>query len=120
MPKLNEMIQSKYLRKEDIEHDTTVTLGKVTQEAMPNGEPRYVLGFAEFDKGLVLNTTTIRVLGDAFGNDTNDWLHQRAVLFVDPNVSFKGQVVGGLRMRPIKASAPPPPKQAPLEDEITF
>ena len=120
MPKLHQMIESKYLRKEDVEQDTTVTLGQVTQQSMPNGEMRWCLSFAEFDKALVLNTTSIRVLADAFGQDSDDWLHKRAVLYVDPNVSFKGQVVGGLRMRPIKGSAAPAPAQDPLEDEITF
>lgn len=120
MPKLHQMIESKYLRKEDVEQDTTVTLGRVAQESMPNGEKRWVLAFAEFDKGLVLNTTTIRVLADSFGHDSDDWLHKRAVLYVDPNVSFKGQVVGGLRLRPIRGSAPPPPARDALEDEITF
>lgn len=118
MPKVNQMIESKYLRKEDVEQDTTVTLGDVTQDSMPNGESRWVLAFAEYDKGLVLNTTTIRVLADAFGQDSDDWRGRKAVLYVDPNVSFKGQVVGGLRMRPIKGQ--PAPAQEPLEDAINF
>ncbi|MDT8320746.1 MAG: hypothetical protein RQ826_09510 [Xanthomonadales bacterium] len=115
--KVNQMIESKYLRKEDIDADTTVTLGEVTRESMPNGDQRFVLHFPEYEKGLVMNTTTIRVLADAFGGDTDHWKGQKAVLYVDPNVSFKGQVVGGLRLRPIKGQ---PVVDDDLNDAINF
>jgi hypothetical protein len=58
---------------------------------------------------MVLNTTTIRVLEKAFGPDSDDWAGKKVVLYTDPNVSFKGQVVGGLRLRPLKTPAPAKP-----------
>lgn len=108
MPKVSEMIQSKYLRKEDIDDEIVVTLKDVSLESMPGdvGEQRWVLAFKELPKGLVLNSTTIRVLEKAFGADSDDWVGKKAVLYVDPNVSFKGQIVGGLRLRPLKPSKP--------------
>jgi len=110
MPKVNEMIISKFLRKEDCEDEIAVTMKSVELEDMPNnsdaGEQRWVLYFKELEKGLVLNTTTIRVLEKAFGPDSDDWISKRVILYTDPTVAFKGQIVGGLRLRPMKTPAP--------------
>jgi hypothetical protein len=59
-----------------------------------------------------LNTTTIRVLEKAFGSHSDDWMGQKATLYVDPNVSFRGQVVGGLRLRPMQLAKRTPPAKA--------
>jgi hypothetical protein len=116
MPKVSEMIVSRYLRKEDLSdgEDLLVTLKSVSLEDMPGdaGEQRWVLFFEELDKGLVLNTTTIRVLEKAFGSHSDDWMGQKTTLYVDPNVSFRGQVVGGLRLRPMKLAKRTSPAKA--------
>ena len=111
VPKVSEMIQSKFLKKEDIEDDIIVTCKATTLEDMPgdSGEQRWILHFKELPKGLVLNTTSIRVLEKAFGGHSDNWNGKKVQLYVDPNVSFKGQVVGGLRLKPLKE-----PKKAPL------
>lgn len=105
MPKVSEMIQSKFLRKEDLDDDLLVTIKQVTLEDMPgdNHEQRWCVYFKELPKGLVLNVTTIRVLEAAYGQHSDDWLGNKVTLYVDPSVSFKGKVVGGLRVRPHKA-----------------
>lgn len=122
MPKVSEMITSKFLRQSDIDDDTTVTIKGCDLQDMPGdaGEARWILHFRELPKGLVLNTTTIRVLEKAFGNDSDDWNGQKATLYVDPNVTYRGQVVGGLRLRPIKKAAKvlPAPAAAEFNDEI--
>jgi hypothetical protein len=55
MPKVSEMIVSRYLRKEDLSdgEDLLVTLKSVSLEDMPGdaGEQRWVLFFEELDKG---------------------------------------------------------------------
>ena len=109
--KVSEMIESKYLRKEDIDDAVVITLGAVSREDMPGdmNEQRWVLRIKELPKALVLNTTTIRVLEKAFGDDSDAWVGKRAELYVDPNVAYKGQIVGGLRLRPLK-----PKKAAPV------
>ena len=118
MPKVSEMIQSKFLRKDDVDDDVIVTIKDVSLEDMPgdSGEQRWVLAFRELPQGLVLNTTSIRVLEKAFGQDSDDWRGQKVSLYVDPNVSFKGQVVGGLRLRPLKAKAPKAAQLVPVDD----
>jgi hypothetical protein len=110
MPNVSEMIRSKFLRKEDIEDDVVVTMKNVTLETMPgdDGEQRWVLSFREIPKGLVLNTTLIRMLEKTHGRHSDDWVGKKIILFVDPSVTFKGQVMGGLRLRPMKQ-----PKAAP-------
>lgn len=131
MPKVSEMIQSKFLRKEDFDEDAICTIKNVKLEEMQgnSAETRWVLYFNELQKGMVLNTTTIRVLEQAYGDDSDAWIGKRVKVYVDPNVSFQGRVVGGLRLRPGKANGgtPPaaPPKPAPaasteFDDEIPF
>ena len=118
MPKVSEMIQSKYLRKEDVEEDLIVSIKDCVLETMPGDgrEQRWVLLFRELPKGLVLNATVIRVLEKAYGNDSDLWIGKKVVLYVDPSVSFRGQVVGGLRVRPMKPQAQP--AQAEFDDRV--
>jgi len=123
MPKVSEMIVSKFLRKEDIEEDLVVTIKTVTLEQMPgdSGEQRWALHFRELPKSMVLNTTTIRVLEKAYGVDSDDWTGKKVTLFVDEGVTFKGQVVGGLRLRCPKskpAAKPAVKAEAEFDDEI--
>ena len=117
MPKVSEMIKSKFLRKEDMDDgDMAVTIRECSLEDMPGDdhEQRWVLTFRELSKGLVLNVTTIRVLEKAFGEHSDEWIGKKCSLYVDPNVSFKGKVVGGLRLRPIKPKSTPPPQAGPV------
>jgi hypothetical protein len=126
MPMVSEMIRSKYLRKEDVEDDIVLTVKEVRLEEMPGdeGEKRWVLSFREIPKGLVLNTTLIRMLEKTHGRNSDDWLGKKVILFVDPSVQFKGQTMGGLRLRPVKppkATATPAPAAAAepgLDDDV--
>src|ERR1700677_3629635 len=73
---VKDMIQSKFLRKEDFDEDQVMSirdckLEQVGKEDSP--EERWVLYFREREKGMVLNVTTIRVLEQAYGGDTDHW-----------------------------------------------
>jgi hypothetical protein len=129
MPKVSDMIQSKFLRKEDFEEDRVMTIKNVKLEDMPgdDGQQKWVLYFREEAKGMALNVTTIRVLEQAFGDDSDHWIGNKVKVYVDPNVSFGGRVVGGLRLRTPKQGpkAPPPPQEKPatdneFDDDIPF
>jgi hypothetical protein len=125
MPKTSEMIQSKFLRKEDFDEDQVCTIKDVALETMQNtSDTKWVLYFQELPKGMVLNTTTIRVLEAAFGGDSDDWKGKRVKVYVDPTVSFQGRVVGGLRLMPPKKIAAPKAPAKPVEpefdDEVPF
>lgn len=115
MALVKDMIQSKFLRKEDFDEDQICTikgcrLEDVGRDDAP--EQRWVIFFREHPKGMVLNITTIRVLEQAFGGDTDNWVGKQATVYVDPNVSFGGKIVGGLRLRVQKQKAAPKPAAA--------
>jgi hypothetical protein len=130
MPKVSDMIISKFLRKEDFDTDQICTIKNVTLEDMQGdkGEQRWVIWFRERDKGMVLNVTSIRVLEQAFGDDSDDWIGKKVKVYVDPNVSFQGKVVGGLRLMPPRKQpeSKTPPKEAAtaasegFDDDIPF
>ncbi len=123
--KVKDMVQSKFLRKEDFEEDTILTIKGIKLEDLGNenvNEQRYVLYFLEQLKGMVLNVTTIRVLEAAYGDDTDNWVKRKVTVYVDPNVSFQGRVVGGLRLRPIKDKPKPVAREVEpdFDDKIPF
>ena len=102
MPKTSDMIQSKFLKKEDFTTPAVVTVKDCTLEDMGSGDSRWVLWLNERDKGLVLNVTKIRLMEAAFGQDTDDWRGQKVKLSLDPTVMYAGKVVGGIKLQPGK------------------
>jgi hypothetical protein len=125
MTRTSEMIQSKFLRKEDFDEDQVVTISSIKLEEMQGNtnETKWVLYFKELQKGMVLNVTTIRVLEQAFGDESDDWTGKKVMVYVDPNVSFQGRVVGGLRLKPprVKKEAESPKAKEPeFDDDVPF
>ena len=114
MPNINEMVQSKYLKQADVPDPVIVTVQGVKQVNMAKDdeapELKWAIKFRELDKPMVLNSTNIHVAAKVFGSpNTDDWRGKEIILYTDPNVSFGGQVVGGLRFRgqekaPVKAA----------------
>lgn len=86
-------------------------------------EMKWAIKFMEFDKAMVLNATNLQIAAKVLGSkDTDQWKGKEIVLYTDPNVSFAGQVVGGLRFRgeekaPVKATGK---SIQDLEDDIPF
>lgn len=115
MPNINDMVQSKYLKQADVPDPVIVTVQGVKQVNMAKEgdapEMKWAIKFVEIDKPMILNSTNIHVAAKIFNSDNTDaWKGKELVLFTDPNVSFGGQVVGGLRFRgqekaPVKAAA---------------
>jgi hypothetical protein len=108
--KTSELSTSKYLKQTDIDKPQIVTITHVTKEnvALPNQpkKDRGVLYFREHEKGMVLNTTNLRRLETLFGGDTDLWVDSKVVLFVDEEVTYGGEQVGGLRLRKVPAAKP--------------
>lgn len=130
MPNINQMVQSKYLKTADVPDPVIVTVQGVKQVNMAKEdeapEYKWAIKFREIDKPMVLNTTNIHVAAKVFqSEDTDAWRGKEIILYTDPNVSFGGQVVGGLRFRgqekaPVKAAsrqAAPMPDDLPWEEE---
>lgn len=103
MPRIGEMIESKFLKKEDVGTGKLFTISGVKQYnvAAQGAEPemKWCAEFNDIDKPLVLNATNLHLIEAALGSDnSDDWLGKAVVVFEDANVSFGGKVVGGVRV----------------------
>lgn len=130
MAKIGEMIVSKYLKQSDVEDEVIVTVEKVGKAnvAQKDDEPEYkwLIRFKEFAKPMVLNATNIKRLAKACtSEETDDWVGKQVILYVDPDVEFAGNVVGGLRIRAHKQAQEPRKVSAggkfdDMENDIPF
>lgn len=114
---------NRYLTKHDVEPPLQVTIDNIADENVgTDGNPadeKLVLYFKELDKGLVLNYTNGERIALISGQeDMDQWSGHSIVLYFDPDVTFSGKVVGGIRVRAV-------PEQTNLginksDDEIPF
>ena len=100
---INEMSESKYLKKEDCVPPMTLTISGLSKENLARDgeqpEMRWILQFAENVKPCVLNMTNIRMIAHVTGSEeTNEWVGKKITLWNDPTVSFNGNV-GGIRVQ---------------------
>jgi hypothetical protein len=99
--KTHEMIESKFLKKEEAGAGILVTVVGVEKrdvgtEAEP--EQKWCLLLQEC-KPLVLNSTNLALLEKSLGSDdSDDWVGKQIVLYNDENVSFGGKLTGGVRV----------------------
>jgi hypothetical protein len=140
MVNINEEFPSKYLKAADLQgHAVKTTIRDVVSEQI-GGDRKLIMYFKGKEKGMVLNKTNARTIGDVFGDDTDDWIDKQIEVFA-MKVDFQGRMVDGLRVRvlppPRKANiapnardramaeAGPPPaddgyRGDPMDDEIPF
>lgn len=129
MPHINQIKQSNFLKKEDC--GTTgilVTIrGCEEQNIAKQGAPeelKWALFFNEVEKPMVLNSTNAQIIAGIVGSEeTDDWAGHQIVLYADPNISFGGKLVGGIRARAPRLKQPqakplpkPQPKPAPAPE----
>lgn len=131
MPRTSDMLDSKYLKQSDVPDPVIVTITKVGRvNIAKEGEKeqlKWAIRFTEFDKPMLLNSTNIKLLEKFLGSDdTDDWTGKEIVLYTDENVTFGGDIVGGLRF---KRNQPEPTRRAPaqagkpvaeMDDDIPF
>lgn len=104
MPNVNDLKQSRFLTQRDIEKPVLVTITSydevnVAKEGAEQ-DLRWTLLFKEFEKPLVLNSTNGQIIAAITGSEEfDDWIGKKIVIYVDPNVSFGGKLVGGIRCR---------------------
>lgn len=110
MASINDLKSSKFLKKEDVGEGVLVTIRGLTKEnvAKEGAEPEYkwTLHFEEFEKPLVLNSTNGQIIAQITGFEDEietKWVGHKIVLYEDPNVSFGGKLIGGIRVRAPKA-----------------
>ena len=118
--KIGDMIESKYLKQSDVEDEIIVTVQwlKKVNVARDDEDPEYrwTVKFQEFPKPMVLNVTNLKRMAKALGDDTDDWINGKVILYVDPDIEFGGNVVGGLRIK--AAARKVATKRAVSDDEI--
>lgn len=121
---INQLKESKFLKKEDAGAGILVTITEVTQENVAKEgaeeELKWCIHFKETGKPMVLNSTNGQLIAQITKqDDTDNWTGHKIVLYNDPSVSFGGKVMGGIRVRapripkPAAAPAPAPAKAAP-------
>ena len=133
MPRTSEMRESKFLKQGDVGAGALMTVESCERHnvAKEGAEPelKWCLTFSDNDKPLVLNSTNIQLCERIFGSDDTDvWIGKKIVLYTDPNISYQGKVVGGIRVRAPKVKAttaaapppPPPPVEDLTDDDIPF
>jgi hypothetical protein len=116
--KISQMLDSKYIKRGDLDEfdgERVVTIVKIGRGniARDDEEPdmKWMIRFKEFSKPMVLNTTNIQLIAQATGSDdTDDWIGKEVILYDDPNVSFGGKLVGGLRVKRVPKSKAAPAK----------
>lgn len=126
MPNISVLKSSKYLKKEDCGQGILVTITGCTEENVAKeGSPeelKWCLHFAETEKPMVLNSTNGQIIAGFVGSDnTDDWTNRKIVLYADPNITFGGKLIGGIRARAPRtpqaaakpAAAPKPTAPAP-------
>ena len=114
MPRTNEMLPSKYLKGSDVGKGQLVTVKSITKENVGTEEEpewKWAVHFNELSKPLLLNQTNIKRLEKVCGSDNkDDWTGRQCVVYFDSDVEYKGEQVGGLRVRA--------PKE--LNDDLPF
>jgi hypothetical protein len=136
---VNELKNSQFLTKEDCVPDILVTIKSCEEkDVSTESEPtkmRWVLFFEELEKPLVLNVTNGQIIAAITGSDeSDDWIGEQIVLWNDMTVMYKGEIKGGIRVRPQQGQGKPPAKSPvntkseyrgeepppPTDDDIPF
>lgn len=101
---LDQAYGSKYLSAIDVgDRKIRTRIAKVRKEEMraDNGKTRmkFVLFLETLDKPMVVNATNKDALVDKLGRTPGNWIGASVGIFVDPNVTYAGKRVKGLRLR---------------------
>jgi len=111
--KIHEMMDSKYLKKEEVGEDGTVVTieGFERVNVAPDDKPeelKWIMHTREFDKPLIINTTNLKLCERVLGSDdTDDYIGKQIVLYNEPNITFGDKLVGGIRVKAHRKAAPP-------------
>jgi hypothetical protein len=125
---LSDLKESKFLKKEDVGDGVLVTIRAITTEnvAKEGAEPdlKAAIHFDELPKPLILNSTNGQIISQITGAEDNiekTWVGYKVVLYTDPNVTFGGKLVGGIRARKPKAGAIIQPQKVsvPASSQVT-
>ena len=126
--KIGQMMDSKFLKKEDVDPPKLVTIRGFSQQNAGRDdapEMKWTMSFIELSKPMVMNSTNLQLAAQALGSDDTDhWIGKQIVLYNDPSVQFQGKLIGGIRIRAPKkrpgAVAAPAPAAVTAEADEAF
>lgn len=97
-----------YLKTEHIKEEKEFEIKEVKIEKIGRGdqqEKKVVVYFEGLDKGLAMNKINSNAIAKvADSREIEDWNGVKVILYVDPDVTYMGDTVGGIR---IKSSGKP-------------
>lgn len=109
---VNDIKQSKYLKKEDCGEGILVTVSGIKEQNVAkegaDAEMKVCLFFNEVEKPMVLNSTNAQIIAKITGHEDDiehTWVGAKLVLYNDPNISYAGKITGGIRVRAPKNQA---------------
>jgi hypothetical protein len=97
--------ESKFLKHQDLQGaDMVLTIARVTREGIKDKDgtekKKFILYFRELDKGLVLNTTNMKILYSLFESDeSEDYIGKRITLWEKTDIEMGGEIMSGIRIR---------------------
>jgi hypothetical protein len=93
-----EFFPSNYIKASDLNgKEITLTMANVEREKLGD-DNKPVLYFKGAKKGLVLNKTNTNAIGDAYGDDSDDWFGQPIILF-SAMVEYAGKLGPAIRVK---------------------
>jgi len=114
---------TKFIQKSDVERGALVTIDKVVEENVASEnraeEIKYVIYFKEDYKPWAPGIETLETIHNVAGTgNVDDWPGTKLVLFVDPNVRYGREKVGGIRCRAPKKQPNPDSHEEGCESQI--
>lgn len=126
MPSIDDLAPGRYLKKGQLERPRLATVKTIRTEnvAPDNRQPslKPVIYFQEFEEGVPAGAQTRDSLKEALGTkEVSEMIGRKVVIFVNPDIVYGGQRVGGIRFRAPKQRPPaqgipaatPPPAAPP-------
>ena len=110
MPNLSDMFPSNYLKAQDIPGAGVQLIVSGVSTTQMEGETKWVLGFTNSKRGLVLNKTNAGRLGQLYGQETDGWVG-KPVTLVSRLVAYQGKEVPAIR---VSMDQPAAPQVAPV------
>ena len=89
----------------------TIKKGKVVGSG-GKSSAKGMITFEGSEKPMAAGTTVLSAIGALYGNDTRKWPGKLITIYGDPEVSFSGAKIGGVRVRPSVPKEPEQKKEA--------
>jgi hypothetical protein len=119
---LNQVYGSKFLSAADVgSRKIRTKIERARKEDLRNGDGtkrvKFVLHLGGVDKPMVLNATNVDALIEKLGRNPANWIGALIGIYVDPNVTYGGKRVAGLRPRVLGPGSAAKPVGPPMSPE---